>query len=152
MAKPKEETAPLEDGETMEITEADVSRDNVPSTPEAQQIMDKIAAEILAAETVEDILEGGQTTPVEGILDQPVIIHSFAVRKGDLGPFAVIDCVDDDTGEILTVSCGGQLVLAALASFERLDSFPVRVRFAQAGRAFRLLKPLGDRSFEVSAS
>jgi len=137
-----------------EIEVVSVSRDDVPTTPEAMEIMEKIGREFDQAETVQQILQGGQTTAVEEIIDRRVILHGYELRDSSEydGPFAIIDTVDEETGEVMAVACGGFLVLRQLKNFDRLDAWPVGpLRFGEAGRAFRLFEPVDKRTIETKA-
>lgn len=110
-------------------------------------VMARIANELAAAETVDDVLEGGSTTEVDAVLDVPLTIRDFILRPSDLpgmfdvNAFAVIDAVREDTGEVIVISCGGHNVMVALCRIDQLKGFPVEhVAFREAGRALRLYR------------
>jgi hypothetical protein len=122
---------------------------------DSDETMARIAAQIGEADTAEEILGGGKTIPVEdfigeGRTESDVIsilnwegrVSSTIFRKdGSPAPFAVIFSVDTDTGEEFIISCGGEIVLAQLVRLSEKKLFPRQVRFAQRGRAYRLVSP-----------
>lgn len=127
---------------------------DAPMDEDTQAIMDRIEAEMDSATTIEEILAGGTTTPVEEILDQPIILKGYVLRQGDMGKFAVIDCIVRDTGEVIVVSAGGQLVLATLRNLERVHGTVdgLEVEFVQRGRAHRLVFPHDRKVIEAQSS
>lgn len=116
----------------------------------SEDVMARIASEIESAETMDDILGGESATPVEDIAGKTVAIEGFEMRDGDFGPYALMTVIDKETGEVLDVSCGGQLVIAALNAFAKRNEFPVTCRFAKAGRAWRLFYPRERRVVDAS--
>lgn len=121
--------------------------------------MEAIATELMQAETVDDVLEGGGTLSADEILNLPIRIDKFTLRPAsdeyaDSEAFAVIEAVALDNndavgkGEVIVVTCGGYNVIAALLRIEQLDGFPVECAFKAAGRALRLYRPR-TTTFEV---
>ncbi len=130
-----------------------LAKDTLQSVDGAE-VMDKIAEEIMAAETVDEVLEGGSATAARDILNVPLTIHGFVMRPSDLPnqeAFVVCDAVREDTGEILVVTTGAYGAVAALLRIDQLGGFPVEhVMFRAAGDAIRLGK-VPHETYEVPA-
>lgn len=129
-------------------TEALAARYAEQSLSDVDDVQERIGQEILAADSVEAILDGGQATQAEDILGQSFTIHGFQLRPSDKeaypdGPdyFAVMDVSMTDTGEVLAVTCGAFNVMTALLRIEELGGFPREVCIKTAGRALRLYRP-----------
>lgn len=78
-----------------------------------------IMERILAGESFEDVFTQQSLTPWRSMLGRVVFVRSVHFNRSTFegeGPpiYAVCDLVDADTGEAITVTCGGQNVLAQL--------------------------------------
>lgn len=103
-----------------------------------EEIERQIIGQILSAETVDEVLASGTTTPARDILERPIVMGDvkFLNSEYEQGApfFAVIDAVDVQTGERLPVSCGGKKVLAQLLKCKSHGWFPQKVVFRQSAR------------------
>jgi hypothetical protein len=134
----------------------------VPTDSDADETMARIAFGIGDASSVDDILGSGKTIPVKDnpdILNQRVRVLDWEGRfstevtlaDGSPAPFAVIFAVDPETGEELTLSCGGEIVLAQLTRLKELGKLPQDVSFVERGRALRMVLPENVQTFEGEA-
>jgi len=120
------------------------------------EVMERIGQDIMAAESVEDVLGGSGAIGAEDILDVPLTIRSFVLRPAhddypDQDAFAVIDAVDESSGQVHIVTCGGFNVMNALIKIGDLNGFPVgHVMFRAAGRALRLYRAPHD-TYEIGS-
>jgi hypothetical protein len=117
--------------------------------PESRDAMAEIIEQIEQADSVEDVLSGGELTPADDVLDTPLIIARWRTNPGEFGDYAVLEAADGETGERLMVGCGGTLVMAQLRKLSILGAFPVRAvirryETSKGFRTYRLVKVPGD--------
>lgn len=98
--------------------------------------MEQMIADILTAESVEDVLSEQLTVPVEKILGIPVQINGVRVGRTEFAdgfPFyALLDCQYGQGMKPHVVSCGAFKVMAQLARMDMLAEWPQVVVFKKA--------------------
>lgn len=95
----------------------------------AGQVSLDIMERILTAGSLEEAGQG--TTDIVEIYGEPLTITLKSWQKsniGELGVFAVIECVTDD-GRTHIVTCGGRNVVAILYRAMKEERFPLRGKF-----------------------
>ncbi len=104
--------------------------------PEA--IAADIARRILEAPDTNAALQLGVAVHAREILGQPIVITGFRFQESgfDSGPgaYAVLDAVNDDTGEGFAVTCGGVNVMAQLIRLAMDGDLPKRVKIIETDR------------------
>lgn len=92
-----------------------------------EQITREIVAQLLAAETDED-LQIQQATPWQELAGVPVEIHSFTYRPSSFEEgapvFVVVNGFRMDTGDRVVMTTGGYNILAQLSNLARRERFP----------------------------
>jgi hypothetical protein len=96
-----------------------------------------IAQLIMAAETPEEVgaeITGRSVTKM-GIVGVPLLLRSFSLALSDYeggpGAYALVDAVNQATGEAFTFSIGGWGPIPQLARWEELEAFPVKAKIIQ---------------------
>lgn len=113
--------------------------------------LESIVAQMLSAESPEDVLR--EQAPVSGknFVDVPFTCHGFKLREGDYeegAPFyAVLDVEIGSPPERRVITCGGWTVLAQLMKLRQLGDWPLVMKFTakktQKGyQALRLQMPM----------
>lgn len=98
----------------------------------------RIIAQVLAAETPDEVLVPGEVLALKDMVDHVLEVHAFHENRSeyDVGsPFYfTMECLDTETGEKLVVNTGHQRVMAQLIRLYQLHAYPVTVRVAQGKR------------------
>lgn len=104
---------------------------------------ESIVRRVMAAETVDEVLARQQVTHSRDMLDVPFMLESVHFNESTIegeGPgfYGILNGTRTDTGEKVTVSCGGRTVLAQLFKLAELDdglkAGPVGIRLKQADK------------------
>lgn len=98
------------------------------------QVSQAIVARILAAETLEEVLDQGKALHARDVLGRPFTAHavrfntsSFAGgESGSPGVFAVIDAEFHDDGSRAVVTCGSRNVMAQLYRAKQLGELSAK--------------------------
>lgn len=164
MAKDTEEIV-ISDGDVATLTQVlspaqaalarKYAEDNPTGGEGNEEIIEAIAADIMEADSVDKVLDGGATYDPADMLDEPITIRGFVLRKADLEQFpdslpffAVIDAVRELDGEVIIITTGGYNVMTALERIRQLNGFPLEhAAFRKAGRALRLYR--ATQTFEA---
>jgi hypothetical protein len=103
---------------------------------DAEMAQGDIIAQILGAQTIDDVLTPAEATHARDLIDVPLIVHGVKYQVSDYAEgsprYAVMDATRGDTGIRGPVTCGAQSVLAQLARLEQLDAFPIRLMVIKA--------------------
>ncbi len=93
----------------------------------------EIVARILSATSEDEVAAVAEkgTTRAEDVVGLPLVIQAVRFGKSGFenGPavYALMECVEPQTGERLTVTCGSRNVMAALLKLKQLDALPTKV-------------------------
>jgi hypothetical protein len=128
--------------------------ENTETDPTA--VYEAIIAEIMSAETIEDLLNLPEPGNLSDHVDQVLEIYGFRVLDSEFQQGAKVYFVfggqNLTTGEKFVVTCGEQAVMAQLLRAKQLDAFPIRTTPTQATRPnkygkrpMRLKAPGGSR-------
>lgn len=120
----------------------------------SEQAQFDIARQILEAPTLDDAVRPRTSVATRDVVGKPFEIRSFRIRPGEIegkqGNYVLIDAVDLDSGEVVTLNTSAPNVIAVLCRAARGDHMPIRVTVAQAqvakaGRSAPLtLVPYGE--------
>ena len=121
---------PVEGGEIMEIPKW---LSTLPIAETDADVSDRIASQILAADTVDGVLAGlPDTVGLTDLLDQDIVIHDVRLRPSDqedsLGAYALVAFTRDGETEQGVFTTGSVNVLAQLVRLHQLGAFPAKVR------------------------
>lgn len=99
-----------------------------------EEAMDRILKAIDEASTLEDLLAGGALLSLEKnpdeTLNRALVFEKFEAREGSFGTFAILHCIDRDTGERLQpIGTGSVLVLSQIAKAAKEKWFPFTGQF-----------------------
>ena len=101
----------------------------------------EIVKRILSAETAEQVLGGlGSATAARDVLGVNLelrgvrFLRSSFENENGIGVFAVLDCVDNTTGEVLAVTCGSANVMAQAGKLAQLGALPADVKILESER------------------
>lgn len=101
----------------------------------------EITAQLLGAESDEQLEAFGQAVGWQDLLDVPVTIYGFRWRPSDFDEGAsvyfIADVARQDTGERLVVTTGSRNVLAQLTNLAKRERLPVTRYLAKADKATR---------------
>ena len=101
----------------------------------------EIVARILDAQDFDAVLSTGSSTKAEDVLDVPFVLRDvrFQASGFEDGPpvYALIEAVDPETGETLTITCGSRNVMAQALRLKQLGALPT----PKAVRIFRTDRP-----------
>ncbi len=121
---------------------------DVESSEEAQFA---IARQILEATTLDDAVRPRTSIATRDVVGKPFEMRSFRIRPGEIegrkGNYVLIEAVDLDSGELVTLNTSAPNVIAVLYRAAMDDALPIRVtvehaQAAKAGRSAPLtLKP-----------
>ncbi len=121
---PEELTALLFEGPETEVYE------------DPAEVQRRILERIFSAQSPEELRRLSKADPWQEHLDEPIRVNDVRFRRGqyDEGAavFAVVDATNLETGEALTLTCGGMNVLATLMQHNRMGWLPW---------SWRLVKP-----------
>lgn len=110
----------------------------------ARGVIDDIKRQIQQATTVDELLASPDLQSLEEaeLVDVPVRIMAFEPRAGDFGPYAVIDLAVQETGEVMRITCGGEIVLTQLAKARIQGWLPMdcKVIMRQTRQGFRTFR------------
>jgi hypothetical protein len=140
---PKEQTAALAKGEAAKIAEAiGAEQGHDVEFLTSEDAAREIIARILEAEDFDAILSSGSTTPAEDVLDVPFVLRDVRFQKSGVegeGPpvYALIEAVDPETGETLTITCGSRNVMAQALRLKQTGNLPT----PKPVRIFRVDRP-----------
>lgn len=98
----------------------------------------KIVAEILSSETVDDVIGSSDPLHAKDLIGQPLTIHGGVFRRSEYeegtGIYAVADCTHLGTGERVKVTMGASNIVAQLYRIAELGGFPVSVKIVESKR------------------
>lgn len=103
---------------------------------EADWAQGEIIAQVMAAESIMDVLAPAEAIHGRDLVGIPLIVHGVKYQRSDYSegsPFyAVMDCEREDSGARIPVTIGAQSIIAQLMRLAQLDAFPQRVVIEQA--------------------
>lgn len=103
------------------------------------EIAERLTLDVLKAESLEAIFAGAKMASADDVSGIPLRVLGVQWNPSSFGEgptfYAVLDCVDDNTGESITVGCGSVLVLAQLIRVQELRLFPITITFKRRTRA-----------------
>jgi hypothetical protein len=145
MAKDEEKGLSKSQQNVLSARDAMRQRLEVDNAKTDDDVMEKIADEIRHAETVDDVLQTGDTLEAGEMLDIPLKIESFKLRPSDeqyadTEAFAVINAVVMETGENVVITTGAYNLVNQLVKIDELGGLPIVCAIRQAGRALRLYR------------
>ena len=96
-----------------------VGEAELPANADPEAMSRAIMERILAAESFEDAFTQQNLTPWRSMLDRAVMVRDVHFNRSTIDGagqsiYAVVDLVDADTGESISVTCGGANVLSQL--------------------------------------
>lgn len=102
----------------------------------ADQVAIDIIARILKADSVEDVLGGGQATHARDFLDTPFTLTGVRFNKSTFdgqGPtfYALLSGANGD-GEPVTITCGAKNVIAQAWKLNDMGALPLAVELKQS--------------------
>lgn len=102
-----------------QIRRAITGEEELPGNADPEAMSRAIMERILAAESFEDAFTQQDLTPWRSMIGRAVIVRDVHFNRSTVegaGPsvYAVCDLVDVETGEQISVTCGGQNVLAQI--------------------------------------
>lgn len=101
------------------------------SEGDSASAIEQMIAEVMLAETAEEVLEESSTTAGEDIVGVPIRLMSVKFRESDLDGslpyYALIEAFRADTKTVDIITCGGFKVVAQLARLDMLDALSGRV-------------------------
>lgn len=118
----------------------------------------EVAARILQAETVDDILGETELLKARDILRKPFWLDGFDVRNSDFqdgsGVYMLMSIrLFDDTENRVQVTCGSTNVIAQCVRLQQLDALPAPVCFVEASKPTKSgYYPLWLRKAQVEES
>lgn len=101
-----------------------------------EDISKAIAARILGATSLDDVLSPAQTTKAADVFGVPLnvtaaeFLHSGV--EGGPGIYALISATDAETGETMRITCGGVNVMSQLIWMMQHDELPALVKIVKA--------------------
>lgn len=109
------------------------------SVQDPQQAALDMVRQILAAETVEDVLKRAEALHARDILDQTIVLTGVRFNESDLGGdgpdfYALLEIVDEN-GEAQVVTCGAITVMAQVWKLNELGALPMRAVLREAEKA-----------------
>ena len=126
-----------EEPSAQEILAAITGAEDMPEAT-AQQSQAGIVARILAASTLDAILDQGEPLKAEELAEVPLEVTGVRWMRStyEEGPnvYAVMDAVRADNEERMKVTCGGVNVMTQLLKLQVGQLFPVRVKIVKATR------------------
>lgn len=144
-ATPEPATEPVADAEIVdpdEVQATDVQKylDTMDRLPveDPDEIAKEIVARRLQATNIADVLAPMEVISGKDIPRVP--LHVFGVHfnrstfEGLVNVYAVMDAVNKDTGQHVTVASGAADVLAQLYKLVEFDAFPMDLQFVPANR------------------
>ena len=109
---------------------------DVESSEEAQFA---IARQILEAKTLDDAVRPRTSIATRDVVGKPFEMRSFRIRPGEIegrkGNYVLIEAVDLDSGELVTLNTNAPNVIAVLYRAAMDDALPIRVSVANAQAA-----------------
>lgn len=70
-----------------------------------------------------------------------VIITGYTMKNGQFGEYAIVTCLDNESGDEYPMSTGSSAVLAQLGALTKKD-YPIQARIAKHGeKGYRLTNP-----------
>ncbi|MGH9203675.1 MAG: hypothetical protein ACRD2A_20810 [Vicinamibacterales bacterium] len=108
-------------------------------TPEDPiEVQREILRRIFASETPGQLAQTLKATPWQEHMGEPFEIRDFRLRHSSFNEgaavFAVLDAIQTETGERLTLTCSGMNVLATIMQHKRMGWLPWRWRLTQTDR------------------
>lgn len=91
---------------------------------EGDDVMERIVADIMAAESIDDV-DGTPAMDPDEVIGRPFRVEGFRMQPGDFGYYAVIHGRLLDSGDRVVVTCGGARLLAQLFQYHRMGGFPL---------------------------
>jgi hypothetical protein len=113
----------------------------VPDDPEGSALA--IVQRILSAPSAEAALSQPRAVGAREVLGRDLRVDRVRIAPSDfgvdggIGVYALLDCVDTETGERMTVTCGALNVLAQLEVLVREQALPAEVRIVESARPTR---------------
>lgn len=99
-------------------------------------VAEQIGERIMDAQTVEEALRasGQKLDKARDFVGRNLTIQSATLRRTNLGvgAFAVIEAMDHETEEPVTISCGASNVLRMLVKAKMADWYPFSAKFQEA--------------------
>lgn len=97
-------------------------------------IMAAIMADVLASESIEEVLRERATLSAGDVLNMPLLLHSFEIREGDYedsltGFYAALTVSKPGTDKTRVVTTGANKVMAKLCALDRFGEWPQLVKF-----------------------
>lgn len=113
--------------------------ENTDTDPTA--VYEAIIAEIMAADTIEDLLNLPEPTKLQEHTDQILELFGYRALDSDFdqgaGVYFVIGGMNLTTGEKVVITCGEQAVMAQLLRAKQMNAFPIRTVPTQASKPNR---------------
>lgn len=113
--------------------------ENTDTDPTA--VYEAIIAEIMSAETIEDLLNLPEPSKLQDHTDQVLQIFGYRALDSDFeqgaGVYFVIGGMNMTTGDKVVITCGEQAVMAQLLRAKALDAFPILTVPTQASKPNR---------------
>lgn len=140
------EVATINEGSLLALNEVDrqavglfLSQARAVESVDTDSTTVEILARILSSESADQVLAPLVPVAASAMVGFPIIVDAVRWMKSDFaegaGMYALIDAVDQSTGEKRLITCGGMNVLAQLFALERLQAFPVHVKITRAAKA-----------------
>ncbi|SRR5581483_2420506 len=117
---------------------------------ELYDVMASIMADMVQADSAEELLKEATVLHAKEILNQPLVLHSFDIREGQyedslLGFYAALTVSRPGMERTRIVTCGATKVLMKLYNLERIGEFPVLFMFkskpGKKGDILDIVKP-----------
>lgn len=113
--------------------------DELPEAVDPEEAARDIMRRILEAPDLDSVFDQAGTISAEDVIGKPLRIRGFKAMKSayeeGANVYFLIDAVDGDTGEVLTINCGARNVMAQLYRAGQLDGFPLDAAIVKARKA-----------------
>lgn len=104
----------------------------LPLVKSSENVAIDMVANILKAETLDDVLAMNETVGLKDLIGHTIMVYGAELRESEQEAgypvYAVIDAVDDTSGDRLTITSGSGKILAQLCKFQMMRAYPVRVK------------------------
>lgn len=132
--------AKAETGSLAEVEQALLTGSADFKLEDATEVARAIVGKILEAESESEVWADVGTIGARDVIDRPLTILGVRWNKSGydegLPVYAIMDCVDPDSGETLTVTCGAAKIMARLLQLQRLGlPFPKRVKVIESAKS-----------------
>lgn len=121
--------------ESVELTEYLTTTEAL-AIEDPEQVAFEIVSRILTGTTVDDILNRQQVMSGEALLGIPIIVARVKWHKSGYDQreavYALVEGTNAGTGEQVLITCGGRNVMAQLYALNKIDAFPLALKFGKA--------------------